>query len=71
MLVGLDKVMTYELQSVEHKEGVKEILDCWFGILAFISFLNRWGNFWYSSRRALWSVVRHVAIFKRGYILRR
>ena len=45
MLMGLDKVMTYELQSVEHKEGVKEILDCWFGILAFISFLTQAGKF--------------------------
>jgi len=26
-------VMTYELQSDEHEEGVKEILDYWFGVL--------------------------------------
>ena len=38
----LNKVMTYELQSVEHEEGVKEILDCWFGVLVCISFLHRW-----------------------------
>jgi len=36
--VGLNKVMTYELQSDEHEEGVKEILDCWFGVLVFLCY---------------------------------
>ena len=43
------KVMTYELQSVEHEEGINENLDYWFGVLIFISFLpllgfTRWWN---------------------------
>ena len=33
MLVGLNKVRVYELQSVEHEEGVKENLDFRFGVL--------------------------------------
>ena len=40
LLVGLDNRERYELQSVEHEEGIKEILDCWFGVLVCISFLQ-------------------------------
>ena len=38
MLMGLDKVMTNELQSVEHEERVKEILNFRFGVLVPIPF---------------------------------
>jgi hypothetical protein len=36
--MGLDKVMTYELQSVEHEKRVKENLDFRFGVLVPIPF---------------------------------
>ena len=35
--MGFNKVMTYELQSMEHEEGFKETLDCWFCVLGRIS----------------------------------
>ena len=40
MLVGLNKVMTNELQSVEHEERVKESLDFRFGALVCSSFFQ-------------------------------
>ena len=45
--VYFNKVRTYELQSDEHEEGVKENLDFRFGILVCISFLRLGFSKWW------------------------